>query len=187
MPSLVVPSGNTPSTSPARKLAAMRCTTRMASRRDSRSTNNVPMPLASWPIKGHCLTSALETNRQNRAACTAVMSSHDMWLATSITGPVTAGWPWTITFILSRSSMAKDHAWVRCSRCSWDKLGNTKSMVKKARRICSSARISLAQALKVFNFSLRCESHLPAHQRVAHAARHLVARKRRVLALAAQL
>ena len=64
MPLLVVPSGNTATTSPRTSASRMWCTTRSASRRESRSMYSVPAPVAIMPIMGQRLTSDFETKRQ---------------------------------------------------------------------------------------------------------------------------
>ena len=64
MPSLVVPSGNTATTSPRSSASRMWCTTRSASRRESRAMYRVPAALAMRPITGQPCTSALATKRQ---------------------------------------------------------------------------------------------------------------------------
>ncbi|MNV52705.1 hypothetical protein D3C71_1448120 [compost metagenome] len=68
-------------------------TMRNASRRELRSMYSVPAAVASVPISGQPCTSDLETKRQCRAACITGISSHEIWLATSITGPMSGGWP----------------------------------------------------------------------------------------------
>ena len=60
---------------------------------DIASIYSVPAAVASVPISGQSCTSDLETKRQWRAACSTGMSSQEIWLDTSSTGPVMGGWP----------------------------------------------------------------------------------------------
>jgi len=90
-PSLVVPSGNMATQSPAASAAAS-CRFSMAVWwRRWRWMNRVPTFSASQPMSGQARTSDLATKRQARWLSMSQMSSQEMWLATNTTPRACAG------------------------------------------------------------------------------------------------
>ena len=139
-PGPVVPSGNTATVSPARSASAMACTTRSASRLRSRSMNSVPAPATSQPSSGQRRTSALDTKRAcGTAACSAAMSSHDTWLATSSVAPG-RGVPRTCRPTPTARSRPADHHWMRAWRPAASSDGKRSAITAMPCSTCSTSR-----------------------------------------------
>ena len=104
-----MPSGNTATMSPSFRARAIVWTTRSASRLRSRSRYSVPAASTNRDSNGQAFTSAFETKRAcGHTACTAMMSSHEMWFTTSKVPPV-AGTPSTCNAMPITRSIFTDH------------------------------------------------------------------------------
>ena len=118
----------------------------------------VPAAVASVPINGQCRTSDLDTNRQWRAACITTMSSHEMWLATSSTGPVTGAVPRIDRPMPQTASMRCAQACTAASRWLSGRRGNRAKTTQRPDRMCKSARNTRPAARNRFMWRRVCQS-----------------------------
>src|SRR5690242_19444896 len=142
-PSVVMPSGKSPTRSPA---ASASCTTslmRAVSRRRSRRMKIVPARSTTQPTSGQSRISLLAMKRVGRTLETAKMSIQDTWLAAIIAPrePASGGAPSTLVATPAMRSTFADHQPTSARRRAGLARGNTAFRIAAPASRCIAMRV----------------------------------------------
>src|SRR5438132_4675833 len=141
-PSLVSPSGNSPTQSPCASTAWTRSLMRSVSRRSARRTKSVPARSTIQPAMGHSRISLFAMKRVGRTLETRKTSSQETWLAAIITAPPSGGGrPSTCAVTRRMRSSFADHQRTSARRRAGEARGKTVRRMSAAAAACATMRV----------------------------------------------